>query len=241
MAYSTKQRNLVPGTAVVAKAAPRGRLKNVALDILALPFVFAGPRRSTETAWGTVGLEYGFANWWWRTERALEIALAKHVLSGRHAEDLLEVGNVLRAAGLTGHTVVDKYETAPGVLNVDIVDFNPGRRYRILVSISTLEHVGFDEHPRDPEKARLALSKLGDLADQLFVTIPAGYNSDLEACFVDGPFDRVEVFVKTSRLARWERLPIESASSIEYGHPYAYGNGILVGSRGLPATDADSR
>ncbi len=198
-----------------------------------LPLLLAGPRRTVETAFGAIPLEYGFRTWWWRTERCVEIAIAKHVLNGREASSVLEVGNVLALAGVAGHAVVDKYEPGPGVLNVDIIDFQPARRYDIAVSISTLEHVGFDEHPQDPEKATVALAHLAGLADQLLVTIPVGYNREFDGRFVEGPFDVVELLVKTSRLGRWESRPIEQAASIRYGSPYSCGNAVLVGSRGL--------
>jgi hypothetical protein len=218
---------------VVAKSAPAGRLRNAVLDILALPLVVAGPRRRVETAWGSVPLNYGFRSWHWRTERCVEVPLGKQAVGERDPDGVLELGNVLGAAGVTGHTVVDKYEIGPGVLNVDIMDFDPDRRFDLAVSISTLEHVGFDEHPQDLSKGYSALTHLASLANDLLVTIPVGYNKALEGRFIEGPFDRVELLVKTSRMAKWEQRPIRDAATIQYGAPYAYGNAVLVGSRGL--------
>jgi hypothetical protein len=233
LAYSTKQRKLSPGTEVVAKSAPPGRLRNAVLDCLALPLVWAGPRGRIESSSGSVPIDYGFRNWQWRAERCVEVPLAKQALDDRDPGGVLELGNVLSFAGVVGHTVVDKYETGPGVLNVDIMDFNPGRRFDLAVSISTLEHVGFDEYPQDLDKGQSALTHLASLADNLLVTIPVGYNPTFQSRFVDGPFDRVELLVKTSRLAKWESRPVGEAGAVQYGAPYAYGNAILVGSRGL--------
>jgi hypothetical protein len=64
------------------------------------------------------------------------------------------------------------------------------------------------------------------------VTIPVGYHRALEPAFVDGPFDEVTLLVKTARRARWEQRPLADLPRIDYGHPYANGNGILVGVRG---------
>src|SRR3954451_22447894 len=58
----------------------------------------------------------------WRNERAVEVPLVVEALD---AHPVLEVGNVLGHYGHCGHTVVDKYERAPGVLNVDVLDFAP--------------------------------------------------------------------------------------------------------------------
>jgi hypothetical protein len=125
--------------------------------------------------------------------------------------------------------------TGPGVSNVDIMDYTPDRHFDLAVSISTLEHVGHDEHPRDPEKAAMALQRIDTLADDLLVTIPVGYNRELEGTFIDGPFERVDLLVKTSRFARWEQRPLSEREHVQYALPYAYGNGLLVGSRGLTA------
>jgi hypothetical protein len=38
--------------------------------------------------------------------------------------------------------VLDKYEQAPGVINEDVVSFSPPQKYDLIVSVSTLEHVG---------------------------------------------------------------------------------------------------
>ena len=42
------------------------------------------------------------------------------------------------AEDIRGHTVVDKYETAPGVLNRDILDVEDAAGFDLVVSISTL-------------------------------------------------------------------------------------------------------
>src|SRR6266498_2275420 len=53
----------------------------------------------------------------YRNERAVEIAIATWFLSGTESGRVLEVGNVLAHYGVTGQTVVDKYEPASGVIN----------------------------------------------------------------------------------------------------------------------------
>ena len=82
-----------------------------------------------------------------------------------------------------GKEVVDKYETMPGVLNVDIVDYNPETRYDAIVSVSTMEHVGFDETPIDYDKTAKAILKLFDLIKpdgRILVTVPTCYNPRID-------------------------------------------------------------
>jgi hypothetical protein len=210
---------------------PPSDYRNFALDVLALPTVALAPRKSVVTFGARLPLHYGFRRWAWRSERCLEVALAQRVLAGRDPADVLEVGNVLALAGIAGHVVVDKYERAPGVTNTDILGYSPGRRFGLGVSISTLEHVGWDERPPNPDKAARALSHLSDLVDALLVTVPVGYHREFEPAMIDGPFDAVELFVKTSRRAGWEPRPLADAQRIAYGQPYEFANGLLVGAR----------
>ena len=182
---------------------------NAALDAAVLPLVIAGPRRGVDVGDGTVDLSYDFRRSAWRSERALEIALGARAIGNYSPADVLEVGNVLPLAGFSGHTVVDKYEAGAGVLNVDIVHYVPDRIYELVVSLSTLEHVGWDEEPQDPAKAGVALDRVGRLGKSLLVTIPVGYHRELERAFLDGPFDTVTLFVKTSRLAALGAARIE--------------------------------
>jgi hypothetical protein len=223
----------VPGVQVVRQPSPEGRLRNAALDALALPFVFVGPRRTMNALGARIPLHYEWRRWTWRNERCAEIALGRHVLSGRDPSRVIELGNVLPLAGLGGHTVIDKYERGEGVVNVDILEYVPRGRFDLAISISTLEHVGWDEDPRDSGKAAVALERLAELADDLLVTVPVAYHPGFEDAFVEGPFDRVELLVKTARDARWTPRPLAERSRIRFSAPYANANGILVGTRGL--------
>ena len=44
------------------------------------------------------------------------------------------------------------------MINQDVVDFKTNEKYDLIVSISTLEHVGWDEEPRDDKKISKALN-----------------------------------------------------------------------------------
>jgi hypothetical protein len=235
VAYRSNRIDPADGVEILRDIPPPGRRRNVALDVLTLPVVAMSPRKTVAVLGTRLALHYDFRRWTWRTERCIELAVGGHVLSGRDPDDVLELGNVLPLAGMGGHTVVDKYERGQGVLNVDIVDYAPKRRFALGMSLSTLEHVGWDEEPRDPGKAAIALQRLSDLVDDLLVTIPAGVHRDLERAVIGGPFDSVELLVKTSRRGDWEPRGLAELPSVRYAWPYACGNGILVAQRGLAA------
>jgi SAM-dependent methyltransferase len=177
----------------------------------------------------------------WRNERAVEIPIALQVLDEHRGRRVLEVGNVLAHYGRRGHDVVDKYEQAAGVRNLDILDLEPGEHYDLVLTVSTLEHVGFDEDERDPEKPRAAVERMaGVLAPggTLLVTVPLGYNDALDRDLRSGriPFDELRFLKRVSRGNRWQEVPSAAAAGIAYGAPYPWANGVAVGIRRARST-----
>lgn len=238
MAYRSKQIDAAEN-AEIEKAPPaEKRLTHTALDLLALPRILLTPNRTFNVGEQEIPIHNGYRRWAWRSERSVELALGARAIANFEPEQVLEIGNVLPMAGLNGHTVVDKYERGPGVINEDIMDFDADKRFDLAISISTLEHVGWDETPQVPEKAGAALTRIGQMADQLLISIPLGYHRPLQKAFVNGPFDDVTMLVRASRTPRWERRPLSEMDAVEYGRPFGWGNGILVGVRGNPLAAA---
>ena len=169
----------------------------------------------------------------WMNERAVELALARQVVDGVEASDLLEVGNVLAHYLRDGHTVVDLYERAPGVINADVVDTGLERRFPLIVSISTLEHVGFDEDVADPEKPARAIEHLRGLlapGGRLWATIPVGYNASMDERIREGAlgFDRVRALRRSSPRQGWRQVDVDQVWSAEYDRLLFSATGLLV-------------
>ena len=172
-----------------------------------------------------------------RNERCVELPFVTAQLGAFAGKRILEVGNVLQHYGVRAHTVIDKYEQAPGVENIDIVDYRPQKRFDLIVSISTLEHVGWDEEPRQPEKVIDALHNLiaNCLAPggRLVVTVPLGHNPVLDAALRSGriAFDRTLYLQRCGRFVCWRQCSAEAAAGARYGHPYPFANVVCVGIR----------
>ncbi|QFZ16158.1 class I SAM-dependent methyltransferase [Saccharothrix syringae] len=166
-------------------------------------------------------------------ERAVEISIARWFLSHRRGR-VLEVGNVLAHYGFRAHAVVDKYEVVPGVLNADVVDYRPAEPFDSVVAISTLEHVGWDESPREPDKVFRAIENVRNCAapeGRVLVTMPIGHNQALDAGLRDGrvAFPRESWLVRDSRRNEWRETTADEALTKRYGHPYTGANGLYVG------------
>lgn len=170
----------------------------------------------------------------WRNERALEIAIAQYFLDRRPLGRMLEVGNVLGHFGVRGHDVIDKYERVQGIISDDIVTRNTERQYDTVVSISTLEHVRFDEPQQDPHGSTLALENLRRAVrpgGRVLVTIPLGYNSGLDEDIRARRFSFAQQFyyMRTSKDNDWVEVAEEEALTCSYDSPYEAANALLVG------------
>lgn len=120
-------------------------------------------------------------------ERGVEIAVALSWMADRVLVDGIEVGAVLQHYGFPTHRVVDKYEQGPGVENIDVMDIDG--QYDWVLSISTIEHVGWDELQQDARGAIKALDHLVGLLARggaALITVPGGYNPALDDYLATG-------------------------------------------------------
>jgi SAM-dependent methyltransferase len=125
----------------------------------------------------------------WLSERTVEVPVAQAFVDRHPPDHVLEVGNVLSHYRPQQHTIVDKYERADGVLNRDVIDLSDLGHFDLIVAVSTLEHVGLDEQPPDPNKplqAAHALRAMLAPGGKLLITLPAGYNRDFDAVVRSG-------------------------------------------------------
>lgn len=118
-------------------------------------------------------------------ERAVEIPIARAFIGDGVG---LEVGNVLAHYQPVSHRVVDRYEE--GAENIDVFDIDGA--FDWIIAISTLEHVRWDEEPKDPDAAPAALRHLLTLLKpdgRMLVTVPFGWQPFLDTEIVDGKFE----------------------------------------------------
>jgi len=145
-------------------------------------------------------------------ERSIELSLAASFIKSYRKKQILEVGNVLNHYFPVSCDIVDKYEKAKSVINCDINKFSPFHKYDLIISISTLEHVGVDYGEKiEGQKALKAISHLKDLlrkGGQIFVTIPLGYNRAIynRVKKKTGLFRKEYYFKKISSLNDWIQI-----------------------------------
>ncbi|MDH5740578.1 MAG: class I SAM-dependent methyltransferase [Nitrospira sp.] len=171
---------------------------------------------------------YHFCNKTWKNERGVEIPIFRELLLRHQNARILEVGNVLSHYVPIHHDVVDKYEVTPGVLNQDIVEFAPTARYDLILSISTLEHVGWDEVPREPAKLLQAIEHLRDRClapgGQIMVSLPIGHNEFFDGLLRDGksPFTQQHFLKRISNRNYWVESDWNGCKDATYGRFVAH-------------------
>jgi len=176
----------------------------------------------------------------WRNERAVEIPIALRFLAHNRGQRVLEVGNVLSYytsevdAWPADYDVVDKYECSPGVQNIDFLSMSPREPYDALLSISTFEHIGWDETPRDPAKVVRALAHLARVVrnrERVLLTFPLGYHPQLDVLAgCDGlGFRQSSALMRVNRRNDWREVSVREALPHRYGERFAGANALFVG------------
>ena len=170
----------------------------------------------------------------WRNERTVEVPIIWEMVRMNGGKSILEIGNVLPNYFSFGHDVVDKYEKARGVINCDIVDFHPPKKYDLIVSISTLEHIGWDENPREPEKVLRAISNLRSLLSaegRIAFTVPVGQNIELDRFISESKIQLTEKFYlkRISASNKWKQVDAKDARDATYNSPFPKANAVVVG------------
>lgn len=170
------------------------------------------------------------------SERIVEIPIAKNVLDSYSKKDILEIGNVMAHYFHIDHDVLDKYEKASGVINKDVVNFNPNKKYDLIISVSTMEHVGWsDGEKNEPDKfskAIINLKRLLKKGGELFITCPVYYNPNIAKLLKTKklPFTEQYFMKRTSFLNEWKEVKYKDAmAGNDYDSYFANANVLFVG------------
>ncbi len=176
----------------------------------------------------------------WESERAIEIPIVWGIINNSGGKSILEVGNVLSHYYPVKHDILDKYEKAPNVINEDVIDFRPKKKYDLIISISTIEHVGFNEQGQDKnnlgsdslktEKAINNLKSLLSAGGKLIITVPVGYNPSLDNLLKQQKlgFTKIYCMKRISKINKWLQADFDSVIGLKFNEPYSYANALIV-------------
>jgi SAM-dependent methyltransferase len=170
----------------------------------------------------------------WKNERCAIIPIAWDIVQTYQTQgkNILEVGNVISHIYPVLHDVLDKYELADGVINEDIVDFRPSKWYDLIFSIVTLQHVGYNEFPRDPAKILKAMKNLKNILSpggKIVILHGLGENKEMDDLLKDNTMEFNERFylMKTSTF-KWKEVKWEDVKDLSYDYSIPTARGVVI-------------
>jgi hypothetical protein len=103
----------------------------------------------------------------------------------------------------------------------------------LIVSISTLEHIGRDDDTNDPDKIFSVINNLRNCLSAkglLIFSIPIGYNQSLDNNIFQGNININDKYYlqRKTKDNRWAEISEETAKLSQYNFPYRAGNAILI-------------
>ncbi|MEM0135234.1 MAG: hypothetical protein QXU18_08435 [Thermoplasmatales archaeon] len=162
-------------------------------------------------------------------ERTVEIPWVLSLLDS--GKTILEIGNVLSHYVNIPHTIVDKYERLPGVINEDAEYFRTDSTYDFIVTISTLEHIGYDEENKDPFKIQRVIENLKSLIKEggkMIITVPLVYNPAIDEIIKNNSqsFSKKIFMKRISTFNLWKQCAMDEAMKLTYGSKYPFANSV---------------
>ncbi len=172
-------------------------------------------------------------NFTWDNERSVEIPIISKKLESCRGMRILEAGNVLSHYFAVEWDVLDKFEKGKHIINSDLVDYHPKDKYDLIISISTLEHVGFDDDIKDSSKIAKSLENLKNNClkpdGEMIFTMPLGYNHFLDdLLFADKLGFDEKHYLKRKTKNIWTEVTREKLGDFSYGINYIEASAIVI-------------
>jgi len=175
-----------------------------------------------------------------RNMRSIEVPIIRHYLELAWMHNpqttVLEFGNVLEHYGPRDWSVLDVKEKGPGITNADVMKWEPPSRYSLIVSISTLEHIGFGAYvdftdmPPFPHAVVARLKSWLAPGGVLVMTVPAGFNPmlDLEVHMGKLGVDHTWYMYRVNDANEWADCTVAEGLAMPYGKRWKWGSGMGV-------------
>jgi len=97
-----------------------------------------------------------------------------------------------------------------------------------------MEHIGWDEEPREPRKILRTLENLRlncfASGGKMVITLPLGQNPELDKLLDKGKIDLGKQYYmkRISKSKEWIEVEWNDVRNIEYNTPSPYANGIVI-------------
>jgi len=189
-------------------------------------------------------------------ERTIEVPIVKYYIQQSGFKDFLEIGNVTNHYYtyfkdlINSKIVIDKYEKGWKVVNKDIKNYNPDKKFDFIFSISTFEHMDSDQG-KNPDYVAGGSKLITYAADNLvhvcnnllkdggyfIITTPIAYRREWDITLFSGDIinkeflnvKSLEVFYyKKINELEWIETSLEEAKSAKFNDPFPGVNIISI-------------
>ncbi len=172
--------------------------------------------------------------------RAVEVPLVRaaiaRTLRRSPSARVLEVGNVLGHYGPVKWWVVDLAERGKNVINADILNWVWPEPFDLIVSISTIEHVGYGRWRQwtgsaTPAAALAAYRSHLAPGGRILATAPTGYNPGLDEALRTGTLgaDRLFFMRRVADPNEWAECSRDEALAMPYcDGRHRWGGGLVI-------------
>jgi hypothetical protein len=163
-------------------------------------------------------------------ERSVEVAVGLDAV--KNHQNILEIGAVLPHYRKPTWDVVDKFELGKGIQNVDIIDFKPKQKYDYIISLSTFEHIGYDDTVKDQKKAYEAVEHVKKhclkKGGTFLMSLPIGYNPHIHPYLKKNLFnmDRIVYLKRVNWHNEWQEVANLDIDEVRYSSPYNNANAL---------------
>jgi len=171
----------------------------------------------------------------WENERCVLLPIAWEIVQSfrKQGKNILEIGNVLPYVYAVDHDVLDKNEIVNGVINEDVVNFKTDKQYDLILSIFTLQYVGWDEVPRNPNRVLMALENLKRILTPgglIIIMHGLGEHKEVDELLKNGTlkFEKQFYLMKTSGY-QWKECTWEEVKDLPYNYNVPTANGVVIG------------
>ena len=167
-------------------------------------------------------------------ERVVEIPIIQYLYMKEKPANVLEIGNVTSQwFHIPNLRIVDKYEIGENIINEDIDTFESNNKYDMIISISTIEHIGFDEEHKDPDKPFRVINKLVTLLKEhgtLIITVPLNYNPSMDLIIKNHIklFSNAIFLRRISEFNNWMQVSYKDTLNLKYDSKYLKANAIAI-------------
>lgn len=177
------------------------------------------------------------------SDRTIEVPIAAEAARRHSAKGnkILEVGRVLPRYYKFKETVVDKFE---GPIKEDILTWKPPHEFNLIISISTVEHIWWDELksykpwggsiPRTAGKSTEAIHRMLTFlarGGEMLCTWPIAHNPPLDADLFAGKFPTAHVAYMrriSHKTNQWTMSNEAEAKVAKMWKPFPAGNVVAI-------------